>query len=544
MAYIDEEEARGLDEEAARTELRRRQTALRRKQSSFFRETETRRDGGRGDWGRVWRQFQAQCGEQGRETTFFRNTRLQGAWAAFEYFVDRFETVVRETSQVLVNERHLDNDAKTIKSLDVGGMAGGTKFIHANVFFKLAVSNNGMYGDGGNAAAAKTAGNELTNLGAIAKLVVSQRTVERGKVVILRPKIPHVFIPFAMICDFDGFRIFASTLVPIGDDTIQYGSSDGGRTVYNRDFECEARAKDIAQYFGLKQHQVGRTERLWLAGDVELHRGLDGRIWLLDAARLVPPFPPPKHERYKILNEFFPIEFVRHYCNRFKCAVSADAFSGFNKNSKEKKADNEQVAQMSEFYFDHWIGEEAARLDADPEIELALVRVCKRHFGRLLQRCTSPSVCKNIRDDMVLRAFKQGVRAKRISVQGFFAADDASLMTDLLSEIQAKFGTELGPADVDLTLLRSKLPNIGIDATSLLPVPIVKKIPCLVKLTQDTAPPLLRGETIAKRPKRADASDEKVAFDNGFWNVLRNCNLGDSATAFLESYKRANLLHL
>jgi len=38
---------------------------------------------------------------------------------------------------------------------------------------------------------------------------------------------------FPMMCliDYKGFRLIASAVLPIGRDTLRYGSADGGRTV-------------------------------------------------------------------------------------------------------------------------------------------------------------------------------------------------------------------------------------------------------------------------------------------------------------------------
>jgi len=49
---------------------------------------------------------------------------------------------------------------KTIKPVDVGGIAGGEKYIIHNILFKFAVDDKGVYG-GNDAAAAKAAGHDL-----------------------------------------------------------------------------------------------------------------------------------------------------------------------------------------------------------------------------------------------------------------------------------------------------------------------------------------------------------------------------------------------
>jgi hypothetical protein len=49
--------------------------------------------------------------------------------------------------------------------------------------------------------------------------------------------------------------------------------------------------KRLGQKLGLKKHVVG-SQSLYSPGDIEGHAGLDGRMYLIDLARLFPPeFP-------------------------------------------------------------------------------------------------------------------------------------------------------------------------------------------------------------------------------------------------------------
>lgn len=43
-------------------------------------------------------------------------------------------------------ELSLPEQSKTIKAVDVGGVAGGTKYIHNGIFLKFAVDSAGIYG--------------------------------------------------------------------------------------------------------------------------------------------------------------------------------------------------------------------------------------------------------------------------------------------------------------------------------------------------------------------------------------------------------------
>lgn len=182
-----------------------------------------------------------------------------------------------ECAKVIVRERALPQASKTIPSVDVGGVAGGQKFVSHNVFFKFVTDDQGLYGS--EDAALKAAGHEL-----------------KGSRAFLLSGVRSLNTPLMALVDFHGCRIVACSLLPITGDTLRYGSADAGRTVL--------RAEDVvplmdaaARAINLKTHMVGTTSRVPLAGpcDIEVHQGLDGRFYVLDTARVFPPGVPPRH---------------------------------------------------------------------------------------------------------------------------------------------------------------------------------------------------------------------------------------------------------
>ncbi len=82
------------------------------------------------------------CSEQ---RTFYYNPLLKGAWCALHFFLSRFEATVSEAVISLVEDIDLEPDKKRIRPCDIGGLAGGQKFLHKNVFFKFAFDHFGMY---------------------------------------------------------------------------------------------------------------------------------------------------------------------------------------------------------------------------------------------------------------------------------------------------------------------------------------------------------------------------------------------------------------
>lgn len=47
-----------------------------------------------------------------------------------------------------------------------------------------------------------------------------------------------------MQIDYKGYRLVAMSILPINKSTLLYGSSDGGKTVYNSDLELSAKVHE------------------------------------------------------------------------------------------------------------------------------------------------------------------------------------------------------------------------------------------------------------------------------------------------------------
>lgn len=97
------------------------------------------------------------------------------------------------------------------------------------------------------------------------------------------------------LIDFMGFRVLATSVLPISkkDKTLVYGSDDAGRSCHHADAEVNALMERAGNLLNLKGHLV--TEQnipVFAPCDIEVHRGKDGNIYVLDTARVFPPeFP-------------------------------------------------------------------------------------------------------------------------------------------------------------------------------------------------------------------------------------------------------------
>lgn len=79
------------------------------------------------------------------------------------------------------------------------------------------------------------------------------------------------------------------TILPISKSTLRYGSSDAGRTIFNDPVFSE-KMKQASEILNIKPHICGFDEDqkklLHSAIDVEGHLGTDGKLYLLDFARV------------------------------------------------------------------------------------------------------------------------------------------------------------------------------------------------------------------------------------------------------------------
>jgi hypothetical protein len=101
-------------------------------------------------------------------------------------------------------------------------------------------------------------------------------------------------LPLMTLIDYRGYRIIATTLLPISSNTLKYGSEDAGGIVKKGlDAGVDSVAERLSEKLNLAPHVAGRnnqnTEILSLPCDIELHRGLDNNIYIIDLAN-VPMF--------------------------------------------------------------------------------------------------------------------------------------------------------------------------------------------------------------------------------------------------------------
>jgi len=241
--------------------------------------------------------------------------------------------------KIIISEVYLPDTEKTIKPINIGGVAGGSKYLVRSILFKFALDTEGIYG-GNDAAAAKVAGHEL-----------------KGVQAYFNCSIQGLCLPLIALVDYRGFRLLAISLLPITRETLICGSHDGGRTVLNKDTTFDRKMKHAAGILNIRGHDAGTdpASRTFIhsAADVEGHLGTDGRYYLVDFSRTFPCEKPRRDitgsHLFRLLRPELVKEFPRPLCS--------DAFSNFT--SAEY---NDEVAAATEHLLNDRIPNLAASL--------------------------------------------------------------------------------------------------------------------------------------------------------------------------------------
>ena len=252
--------------------------------------------------------------------------------------------------KVIISEKYLPHQAKTIKPVAMGGIAGGVKYVVHGILFKFAIDTTGVFG-GDDEVAEKVAADEMRALQAV-----------------YNAQVPGLSLPLMVLINFRGFRLIASSQLPISDETLVYGSSDAGGHVFNADQAFGTIMKNVASKLLLSEHLVGgvggldpEAKLLYGPADIEGHCGYDGRRYMIDFARLFPLLPRLNVSGKVPIRTKFRPEFLV----RMGARVSSDAFTKFATPGPESEAENAKILDLYVALVNTCIPEAAAELDAD-----------------------------------------------------------------------------------------------------------------------------------------------------------------------------------
>lgn len=170
--------------------------------------------------------------EESQETDFFKSFSWNERWQALlerptvtpeeirqraadiEELTEQFLEVAKPIVTRIVEELWLPSESKTIKPVDVGGVAGGEKYMAKQLFMKYARDNMRLRLYDGDSWAQKAALHELKSLNAL-----------------IACNIPNLHFPLMACLSCYGHCVVVVSKLPLSKKTLVYGSDDVAKTV-------------------------------------------------------------------------------------------------------------------------------------------------------------------------------------------------------------------------------------------------------------------------------------------------------------------------
>eukprot|EP01124_Arcella_intermedia_P030673 TRINITY_DN6768_c0_g1_i2.p1 TRINITY_DN6768_c0_g1~~TRINITY_DN6768_c0_g1_i2.p1 ORF type:complete len:1238 (+),score=331.84 TRINITY_DN6768_c0_g1_i2:64-3777(+) len=204
-----------------------------------------------------------------------------------------FVEVSETYGKIIISEVHVADTKKTVKPLHGRGIAGGAKYLVQDIFFKFSMDTD--LGNGRWLYGKKSRNDE--------KAMKSAKSELKGASSLFRCDLQGIRLPLIAVIYYRGYCLVAESQLPVNSKSIVYGSEDGGKSICCSDTVVNGVMKSVGESLNLSKHLVGNQE-IYGPGDIEVHRGLDDQLYLLDFGRLFPP-EPPTHENEKQTNFVF-----------------------------------------------------------------------------------------------------------------------------------------------------------------------------------------------------------------------------------------------
>lgn len=300
--------------------------------------------------------------------------------------------------KVIISEKHLPVEKKTIKPVEVGGYAGGEKYVAGNIFFRFPIDVHGFYG-GSVEFASKEANHQM-----------------KGLTALFNASVPGLCLPLLCVIKHRGYKLVAMSVLPIrGQETLCYGSSDGGMNIGNRggeDTRAAALMERAARALNLAKHPVRararrgfRQEPVWLhmPCDMEVHRckiqDVD-RHYVVDFARLFPAQPPasmleklstrgsPSRVKHHVATSNHLVHRLRpELVQASTTPLSSDAFSNFSSRVEPDDKFDRDALHAVERMFTHSINELVLQLESGLDLSKPIYqRASSRRVVELFHR--------------------------------------------------------------------------------------------------------------------------------------------------------------
>ena len=371
-----------------------------------------------------------------------------------------FEELCRLYGKVILSEYWLDDKDKTVKPASAfGGTAGGQKYIARGILFKLMRDPDipgrpGQHIYGGSSErldlAFKAASAELRGANAYAGAFV--RACDRKN---------SVTCPLQVVIDYAGHRVVAMPLLPIDSSTLCYGGDN------ERVLDGASAPKDLREKVDRAAHELhladhacrgagsSTEKRIRVAGDNEVHVGSDGKHYMIDMARSLPPQAPKVVDHLTdgrasaVFFRFFRPEALQRLRAEGFPALSVDALTGFSRGTSDSAVHNRHARLATEVLLRKWVpklaqdllggryGPRGPRMALSKELNnlvrhnnisnilhtqginvhhIGLLRKCVRHVGRRSRTLKRNGMLRLWSEALLIeilaRALKRMIRAK------------------------------------------------------------------------------------------------------------------------------------
>lgn len=326
-----------------------------------------------------------------------------------------FTHVAELYGKVIISEQFLPDSLRTVKSSNIGGIAGGKKYKTQGILFKFAVDvkvgSTWLYGylERNDEKAMKASKHEL-----------------KGLLNFLHAKVEGLHFPLMAIILYRGYVLSAQSLLPLKEHL--YGSRDGGETVEHSNEKLNDLMNLAGYRLKLAEREVNPRNptgvKFRSAFDIEGHLGSDDRFYAIDFGRVFPPeFPIPKYAgpNFRTTNRPF-YNFLRPtFVQRYKPehSLCSDALTNWIKFDPNRNQINSDCEKATIYLFKEILPQVVNALsNLSPQDENWITTVHQlgmnyRHLGHIRNhKDLSPEWRQVILTECIARVVKNGVNSR------------------------------------------------------------------------------------------------------------------------------------
>lgn len=183
----------------------------------------------------------------------------------------------------------------------------------------------------------KISGHELKSLNFIIEKILNQN-IFTNKETDDSYNISDLCFPLITMIDYLGFRILASSKLPIDNSTINYGTPDQGKHIFYNSINLNRKIETLGYSCNLGPNKLP-NHTFYTPLDLEGHIGFDNRYYLIDVGRLFPPIyynRKKNQENINYLFELFRPEFIFSF--HVKNQLVSDCLSPFISHNSSKES--------------------------------------------------------------------------------------------------------------------------------------------------------------------------------------------------------------